>query len=76
MKKKPFSYSSDWADLENYDKWACHSSTIRLRKNQFPIKEIAEYVLSNLNHWEEDIEQNRHIGDDQNQRRGRLTDSR
>lgn len=56
--KKPFSYSSDWADLENYDKWACHSSTIRLRKNQFPIKEIAEYVLSNLNHWEEDIEQN------------------
>lgn len=60
--KKPFSYSSDWADLENYDKWASNFSTIQLRKNQFPIKEIAEAVLAHLSHWEKDIEQNNWLG--------------
>ena len=59
---KPFSYSIDWVDLEDYDNWARNSSTIKLRKNQFPIKEIAEYVLANLNHWEKDIEQNNWFG--------------
>lgn len=57
-----FFYSCDWSDLKDYDNWARNSSTIQLRKNQFPIKEIAEYVLVNLNHWEEDIEQNNWFG--------------
>lgn len=56
-KNKPFSYSSDWADLEDYDGWARNCSTVKLRKIEFPIKEIAEYVLAHLNRWEKEIEE-------------------
>ena len=56
-KNKPFSYSSDWADLEDYDGWARNSSTVKLRKIEFPIKEIAEYVLAHLNRWKKEIEE-------------------
>lgn len=59
---KPFSYSCDWRGLEDYNICARNSSTIQLRKNKFPIKEIAEYISANVNHWEGDIEQNNWFG--------------
>lgn len=55
-----FKYSSDWGKLNDHKGWTPDNSTVKLRKNQLPIKKIAEYISDpdNLEKWNKLIDAN------------------